>query len=163
MFLELPGGWIVVLNLVAVPAIHLGISWIFTRMDRARFRPDHWVFREVPGEAGGAVYQRIFRIRSWKDRIPDASPWFDGFAKGGLVGKDPDYLRVFIAETCRGEAAHFAQIAALLLTVVWNPWPWAAGAMALYAFASNLPCIVLQRFSRARLRRLLAARGRSGA
>lgn len=155
MWLDLPNLWIVVLNLVGIPAIHLGVSWWFTKLDRSRFDPESWLFRERPTEQGGTVYQTLFRIRNWKGLLPDAAPWFDGFAKGKLADKDPAYLRAFIAETCRGEAAHYAQIPGILLTLIWNPWPVAACVMIVYAFASNLPCLLLQRFTRARLRSFL--------
>ena len=155
MWLELPNLWIFVLNVVAIPAIHLAISWLFTRMDRSRFDPSASLYRERSWEKGGAFYQRYLRIRSWKHHLPDAGPWFRGFAKSSLRDRTPAYLRAFIVETCRGEAAHLAQTVALLLTLLWNPWPIAAGVMTAYAILSNLPCVLLQRFTRARLRRVL--------
>ena len=156
MFLELSNLWIVILNVIGIPAIHFGVSWIYTRLPQDRFSPRSFLFRARSWEEKGAIYQRIFRIRQWKGKIPDAAPWFDGFAKGSLGKKDPEYLRQFIQETCRGEAAHYAQIPAILLTLLWNPWPVAAIVMIVYAFLSNLPCILLQRFTRARMRYLLA-------
>ena len=155
MWVELPNLWIVVLNLVGIPVIHLGISWCFMKMHRSRFDPSAALYQDRTWERGGDIYQTLFRIRLWKGLLPDAAPWFDGFAKGKLKDKDPGYLRDFIAETCRGEAAHYAQIPGILLTLIWNPWPVAAGVMILYAFFSNLPCLILQRFTRARLRHLL--------
>jgi len=155
MWLELPNSLVVVLNLLAIPAIHLGVSWLFTRLPVRLFRPGSRVFRRRSFEEGGRFYHRVFRIRAWKPLLPDAAPWFDGFAKGELRGKDPAYLKAFVRETCRGEAAHYAQVPALLLTLAWNPWPVAAGVMVVYAVLSNLPCVLLQRFTRARLRHLL--------
>lgn len=160
MWLELSNLWIVILNALGIPAIHLGISWWFTKLDRDRFHPDSWLYRERSWEAGGRIYQTLFQIRRWKHLLPDAAPWFDGFAKGKLGDKNPVYLRAFIAETCRGEAAHYAQIPGILLTLIWNPWPVAAIVMIVYAFASNLPCLLLQRFTRARLRGLLEDLGK---
>lgn len=164
MWLELPNLWIVILNVLGIPAIHLGVSWGFTKLDRSWFDPASSLFREHRIEEGGTVYQTLFRVRRWKHLLPDAAPWFDGFAKGKLGDKDPAYLRAFIVETCRGEAAHYAQIPALLLTLVWNPWPVAAIVMTAYAVLSNLPCLILQRFTRARLRNYLTAltTGREG-
>ncbi|MEM9016791.1 MAG: hypothetical protein AAGC68_07235 [Verrucomicrobiota bacterium] len=156
MWLELSNLWIVILNVIAIPALHLGVSWIYTQMRRDRFKPDSFLFRERSWERGGHIYQRLFKIRKWKSRLPDAAPWFDGFAKGKLSDKDPTYLRAFITETCRGEAAHYAQIPALWLTLIWNPWPVAAIVMFVYAIVSNLPCLLLQRFTRARMREFLA-------
>ncbi len=156
MWVELSGLWIVVANVIGIPAIHLGISWIYTRMDRDRFEPSSALYLERGWERQGRLYEKFFRIRKWKHLLPDAAPWFSGFAKGKLSKRDPKFVRAFIAETCRSESAHYAQIPGILLTLIWNPWPVAAGVMIIYAFLSNLPCILLQRFTRIRMRKLLA-------
>ena len=159
MWLDLPKLWIVILNAVPIPAIHLGFSWWFTRIDRDCFDPDSWLYRVRSWEEGGKAYQTLFHIRRWKHLLPDAATWFDGFAKGELKKMDPPHLRTFVVETCRGEAAHWVQIPGLLLTLIWNPWPTAAAVMIVYAFASNFPCLLLQRFTRARLVRFLEESG----
>lgn len=155
MLVELSGIQIVVLNLVMIPIIHLSISWWFTKLPASRFEKDSFLYRKRFWELGGRIYRRFFRIHLWKNRLPDAAPWFSGVPKKNLASADPGYLRSFIAETRRGEAAHLAQIAALLITLVWNPWPAAAVAIIVYAFLSNLPCILLQRHNRIRLQRVL--------
>lgn len=154
MLIELPALWLALLNIVAIPAIHLGISWCFTRMPANWFDPDAPLFRARSWERGGAIYQSIFKIRSWKSLLPDAAPWFGGFAKGKFKEKDPQYIKDFIVETCRGEAAHNAQILGIWGTLIWNPWPVAAIVMIVYAVLSNFPCMILQRYTRARLQRL---------
>ena len=162
MLLDLSNLWIVILNVIGIPAIHLGISWIFTKMSRDRFRPESFLFRHRSWEDRGQIYQTLFRFRRCNHLLPDAAPWFDGFAIGKLSDKDPEYLRAFIAETCRGEAAHYAQIPGIWLTLIWNPWPIAALVMIVYALLSNLPCLILQRFTRARLREVARLLKRSG-
>lgn len=157
MLVELPNLWIAIANIVGIPAIHFFLSWVFTRMSRSAFNPESFLFRIRSWEDGGKWYQRWFRIRQWKHRIPDAAPWLKGFAKGSLSERDPKFMTAFIAETCRGEAAHYAQIPGILLTLIWNPWPVAAIVMIVYAVLSNLPCILLQRFTRARMTRVLGA------
>ncbi|MEM9280515.1 MAG: hypothetical protein AAGA96_01690 [Verrucomicrobiota bacterium] len=156
MWIELSNLWIVVLNLVAIPGIHFGLSWAYTRMPVHWFNPRSRWFREEAWEKEGAIYDSVFAIRKWKGLLPDAAPWFGGFAKGKLSDKDPDYIARFIIETCRGEAAHWAQVIGIWLTILWNPWPVAALVMLVYGVISNLPCLLLQRFTRARLRRLLS-------
>lgn len=155
MWVDVGKIWIVVLNVIAVPSIHLGISWWFIRISRNRFDPDSVLFRERKWERGGTFYQTVFRIRQWKRLLPDAAPWFKGFSKKNLNDKDPEYLRTFRIETCRGESAHYVQAVALLVTLVWNPWPVAALVMIVYAALSNFPCILLQRFTRCRLNHFL--------
>ena len=156
MLVDLPPWAIVVLNLISIPAIHLGVSLGFVKLPRSAFNPDSFVYRERAWERGGKLYERGFLIRSWKPLLPDAAPWFKGFAKGNLASRDKEYIRTFIVETCRGEAAHYAQIPALLLTWIWNPWPAACLVLLVYAFLSNLPCILLQRFTRIRLSGVLS-------
>jgi len=77
-----------------------------------------------------------------------------GFSKAALASTSGEYLRRFLLETCRGELVHWAVMSASLLFFLWNPW-WAGVAMVAYAVAVNLPCILVQRYNRARLARIL--------
>jgi hypothetical protein len=153
MWLELSPLWIALLNALGVPLAHFGLSWGFTRMPARWFRPTAALFRRWPGESA-AGYERVWRIKRWKHLLPDAAQWFGGFPKQHLESHDPDYLREFVVETCRGEAAHWAQAGAISAFVLWTPWPWAL-ILPLYAGMSNLPCILLQRQNRRRIERVL--------
>ena len=63
----------------------------------------------------------------------------------------------YLVETRRGELAHWAIMAAAPLFLLWNPWTiWLL--MVAYAVVANLPCIVIQRYNRARLLRILKRR-----
>ncbi|MBN2507935.1 MAG: glycosyl-4,4'-diaponeurosporenoate acyltransferase [Verrucomicrobia bacterium] len=154
MRIELPIAWVVALNVAGWPALQLGLAWLFTRLPAAWFRPGParaW-------EQGGRFYERVFKIRHWKDRLPDGARWFSGgFAKGALAGAGADYLRRFVRETWRGELCHWCALGCAPLFFLWNPW-WADGVMAGYAVAANVPCILAQRYNRARFERLLARR-----
>ena len=148
MWIELPAPWILAINLLGIPAVHLLVSWAATRLpvslfqrDRPRRRVSSW---ELP------FYERVFLIRRWKRQLPDAAPWFKGFSKGSLASTDPGYLRDFIAETRRGEFSHWIQWAVISGFVAWNPFP-ASLVIIGYAALSNLPCIVSLRHTRLRL------------
>ncbi len=154
MLFELPDLWIVILNVLGIPAIHLGISWLYTQFPRTLFNSDSALYRMRNWENGGKIYQTIFKVRKWKGLLPDAAPWFDGFAKKNLRSKNVEFLHAFKAETCRGEAAHYAQVFGILGTLAWNPGI-AAVVIGVYSILSNLPCIILQRHTRARLDHLL--------
>jgi len=153
MWIELPMLWIGLLNGLGIPLVHLGISWVFMRMPLRWFHPEAFPFACFPGE-GRTFYDRVFRVKSWKGAVPDAGPWFGGFAKKDLRATDQAFLEEFMAETCRGEAAHWAQWLLISSFVVWTPLPW-AWIILIYAPLSNLPCIVLQRQNRLRIAGIL--------
>ncbi|HRZ45979.1 MAG TPA: glycosyl-4,4'-diaponeurosporenoate acyltransferase [Candidatus Paceibacterota bacterium] len=152
MLIELSIAWIITLNVAGWLAIQLGLAWAFTKMPVDWFNPGN----TFGWERGGRFYEAVFRIKEWKNRLPDAARWFGGgFAKGALAGKQGGYLQRFIRETWRGELCHWAAIACAPVFFLWNPW-WGDSIIAAYALAANLPCILVQRYNRQRLRRLLA-------
>ena len=148
MWLELPPIWIALLNGLGIPVAHLGLSWLATRLPADWFTHDRIPFRRLPGESP-KTYERCLKIRRWKRWLPDAAPWFGGFAKRTITATDPAYFRTFIRETRRGEAAHLAQLVVISGFSLWTPWPWALVILA-WALASNLPCLALQRYNRLR-------------
>ncbi|MBM3879832.1 MAG: hypothetical protein FJ387_08950 [Verrucomicrobia bacterium] len=157
MLIELPIGWVIALNVVGWLFLQLALAWIFTRLPVAWFNPGNG----FACEASGRCYERVFRIKAWKDHLPDAARWFGGgFAKGNLAGRGPEYLRRFIRETWRGELCHWAALGCAPLFFLWNPW-WGDAIVLAYALGANGPCILVQRYNRARFQRLLARRPRS--
>jgi glycosyl-4,4'-diaponeurosporenoate acyltransferase len=152
VLIEPPIVWIVVLNVVGWLIIQLGLAWAFTRL------PVDW-FRPGPGgawEQGGRFYERVWAIKRWKDLLPDAARWFTGgFAKGKLAGANPAYYERFIRETWRGELCHWCAIGCAPIFFLWNPW-WGELIIVAYALAANLPCILVQRYNRLRIARLMS-------
>lgn len=149
MLFEPSNFWITVLNVLGIPIVHLGISWLSLKLPASWFQGT-----TMPKTSAERLYEKCFLIRKWKKYLPDAAPWFDGFSKGKLESTDPDYLREFIQETRRGEFSHWLQLIMISLFVVWNP-PVAAGIMVFYAWVSNFPCILNQRYVRIRMSRVL--------
>lgn len=156
MFIELPPIWIVTLNVLGIPLTHLVIARLSTALPSHRFKLNSPLFRTRRWEQGGKRYQTLFKVRAWKDRLPDGAKWFSGFAKGRLQSQDPSYLNQFAIETCRGESSHWWQMMAIACFVIWNPFP-ANLIIVSYAILSNLPCIIVQRHTRGRLRKTLSS------
>lgn len=159
MLIELSVLWLVVLNVLVWLIFHLGFAWAGTRLPLKGFREGSWLYRERKWEARGNFYEKRMSIRTWKDRLPDCGGIFaGGFSKAGLASTSRDYLRRFLLETCRGELVHWTVMFSSVLFLLWNPW-WAGLIMMAYGIAANLPCIVVQRYNRIRLKRVLDRMG----
>jgi glycosyl-4,4'-diaponeurosporenoate acyltransferase len=101
------------------------------------------------------VYERALRIKAWKDALPEAGSLFrGGFSKRRLHRHDRASLEQFRVETRRAEWTHWAILALSPVFFVWNPW-WLALAMLGYGVVANIPCLLVQRYNRARLARTL--------
>jgi glycosyl-4,4'-diaponeurosporenoate acyltransferase len=100
------------------------------------------------------VYRDWLAIRKWKSLLPDGAPWFGGFAKKKLLEHNSTALAQFLIETRRAEIAHWCMLGCLPVFWVWNP-PWARCVMTAYAIAANLPCILVQRYNRFALNRIV--------
>lgn len=156
---DLPTGWTILLDIVAWFVIHLGVVLALVSLPVSRFDPTARLFRARGWEAGGRLYERVFRIRAWKERLPDGADWmrYGSFPKQRLAERSTPYLERFARETCRAEMTH-------LLTMVWAPafflWNpvWVGWLMIGYALAENVPLVVAQRYNRLRIGRVLERR-----
>jgi glycosyl-4,4'-diaponeurosporenoate acyltransferase len=122
------------------------------------FKKDCRWFRIRSWEKDGRFYQRPLRIKRWRGVIPDGGGLFKGgFPKKSLESSDTGYLKIFFYETKRAELTHWLAMIPAPIFFLWNIW-WAGIIMIVYAIVANVPCIMLQRFNRARLYRVLESR-----
>lgn len=155
------------LLLLATAGLWLGWSLLVGAL--ANRLPLAWLCDPADGRTGDQrrpsprSYERWLAIRRWKPWIPDAGNALPGgIRKASLARRDPDALRRLIAETRRAELVHWALWPAWLLTALWLP-PLGVALNLLFATAFNLPCLLLQRYNRRRLQRLLSRfAGRAG-
>ncbi len=143
--LLIAGSWVV---------IHIGSGFLAHHMPLHWFQAEHPVFRSRPWEQGGDIYRRYLALDRWKQLLPEAGAMFSGgFSKRSLVNAEPAYLARFIAETRRAELSHWIAVAASIYFFFWNPLHIAIW-MPVYAIATNLPFIIVQRAVRPRLQRI---------
>lgn len=122
----------------------------------ARLQRDAGLLRLTRAERDPSFYERRLRIKRWKDVLPEAGTLFaGGFSKRHVARRDREYLERFIVETRRAELTHWLVMGATPFFFLWNPW-WLALVMAGYGLIANVPCIIIQRYNRARLSRMLA-------
>lgn len=147
--------YLLAFNVVAWPFIHLIVSKWALSFPVSSFHADSHLYRLRKWESGGKIYEDCFKVKAWKNRLPDGAAWFSGgFAKKKVASKNRDYLNVFALETCRGEWAHWVTLGFLPIFLAVNPL-WAQLVMSVYAVVFNIPCIIAQRYNRHQIQRIL--------
>lgn len=147
-------------NFLGWPLIHLAIGSVALRLPPHLFARDIWITAPRRWEGGGRLYRDWLAIRRWKSMLPDGAPWIGGFAKKKIRSRDSTYLARFLLETRRAELAHWCMLCCLPVFFLWNP-PWARLVMTAYALTANLPCILVQRYNRIALGRVVFPRPRT--
>ncbi len=128
-------------------------AWVDVVLPERFFRPERWWFRTRDWERDGEVYRGLLRIDRWKDRLPALDTWHR-FSKKRLSDANHSYLRRFVIETCRAESNHVRAVASVVLMRVWTPLDLWLTCLVI-AVAGNLPFILIQRYNRPRLQRIL--------
>lgn len=131
-----------------------------------RLLPKHWFksdrFPFRCNEKEKKLYKAL-RVKDWQNKVPDMSRVFTKLmpAKKLNAGTLADIPRM-LEETCVAEFIHVV-LSVLGLSCLWL-WPGFGGAVVtlVYILLGNVPFIIIQRYNRPRLQRLLARRGRGG-
>ena len=157
---ELPILWVVLFDALAWTFFHLAISFATVQIPRDWFVRKASLFSIHSFEQHGLLWQRLFRVKQWKQLIPDGTLIIrNGYNKRTLHGIDSPSLKEFIVESRRAEFTHWLSILPAALFFLWNPI-WAAWANVGYAVLFNGPIIIAQRYNRPRLERLVKRKHR---
>jgi len=154
--IHLPTFWTVVIDFIAWFIIHMGVVLCTIHVPSKSFDPEGWLYRARTWENSGKIYTKIFKIKKWKEYLPDGSKLlkYRGFPKRVLEGKDDLYFASFLQETCRAELTHWIIMLFAPFFFLWNK-PGVGWIMIFYALIENLPLIMAQRYNRIRLKRVL--------
>jgi glycosyl-4,4'-diaponeurosporenoate acyltransferase len=152
----LPTLWTIVIDFVIWFIIHIGVVAIMVRIPAKHFDPNHWLYRSRKWERNGNVYQEVFRIKKWKQHLPDGARVLGrlGFRKKQLNDTSAGYFEAFSIETCRAELTHWIIILFAPFFFLWN-LQGVGLFMIFYALLENVPFIIAQRYNRYRFKRLL--------
>jgi len=154
MLVHLPTAITILIDVAAWFVIHMGVSYIMARQPLTSFNNSSWLYRKRNWERNGKFYEKFFRLKSWKRKLPDGAAIFkNGFEKKHLKETNKDYLYSFIRETCRAELTHWIVFLFGPVFFIWNLW-WVGIVMILYATIANIPCVITQRYNRIRLQRI---------
>ena len=106
--------------------------------------------------------QKYLKIKSWKDKLPEAGATFDGgVSKKQLSMQSVEGVERFIYETRRAEFVHIYAPVICFLYFFFNPL-WLALLMFAICILLNLPFTLIQRYNRARCLRILSKLGKDG-
>ena len=146
--------WTVVIDFIAWFIIHMGVVLLIIHIPSKSFDPEGWLFRSRRWEKNGNIYTKIFKIRKWKEYLPDGSKLlkYKSFPKKHLDEKNGLYFNSFLQETCRAELTHWIIMLFGPLFFLWNK-PGVGLIMICYALIENLPLVVAQRYNRIRFKR----------
>ena len=154
--IELPELWTLALCFVIWPILQVSAALFCLVLPDRFFNRDSFLFKRHRWEAGGRIYERLFRVRRWKHLLPDgAAAWKRrGYQKKHIEDFSADNLRRFWVESARGELTHWLAILPFWAFGFFVP-PAVIALMLLYALAVNMPCIIVQRYNRPRVERML--------
>ena len=100
-------------------------------------------------------FKKYLLINKWKDKMPELGGFFKkGFQKRSVANGEIAQLKLFIKETRRAEIAHWLMTAGWILTTLFNPM-WAVIFNIIFAHVVNFPCLIIQRYNRVRLIKVL--------
>lgn len=146
---------LVLINIIAWGTLHFALSYLCFIIPVKFFYKNHFIFRVSEWEQNSEVWDRWFHVRQWKDHIIDGSVIVkQSFDKRKLKGAHIKILKHFSAETKRAELTHWLLILPAPLFFLWDP-AWAGWVNIVYALAANIPFIIVQRYNRGRLQRII--------
>lgn len=146
----------IIIDILAWVVFHLNIGYLSSKIPLQWLNPNRRFFQAFSWEKDGRIYDQIFHVRAWKRFIPNGSALYRGtFSIKKLLTYDPAYLERWLVESVRSEVCHWLMIMPGFLFFLWNSiiGGW---LMVLYALLNNLVPIIMQRFNRPRMRKLLA-------
>ena len=158
MIWPLPDPWAVAVSAVVWLGVSLAIGKLAVTWAPARLEQEGPVTRIRAWERDGRTWQRWVRVLRWKDALPEAGEFFGGgTSKRHLGSPNTEGLEAFRRETMRAERVHWSIMATGPVQVLWCR-PTVALGMVVFGVVFNAPFIVVQRYNRGRLDRLLLRR-----
>lgn len=125
---------------------------------RCPLNAEKFPFAAFRFEKDGKIYEKL-KIRKWQHRVPDVSRLAGCIVpKKELSGTlNARKLSQMVKETCVAELTHFVLCLCGLYIPAIVPGVWGGVLCAIYIVLGNLSFMVIQRYNRPRLKRLLAS------
>lgn len=139
-----------ILNAILWFTAHMYVSKLFLRINNTQYIDGPLKLKSFLFEDKGTVYQKLFKVKSWKDKVPEGSQFFTNtYNKRELKDNSPETIDAFLVEVNRAEITHWGILFTLPIVLLFNP-KWTYMIHTIYALATNIPFIIIQRYNRPR-------------
>lgn len=119
------------------------------------FCADHFPYKPFKFEQDGRVYNKL-KVHIWQNKVPDMSKILPQIMPPKNLGGDyKGRLPLMLQETCIAEFIHILNCFTGLYCIKLLPGISGVIIAIMYIFVFNLPFIIIQRYNRPRLQRLL--------
>jgi len=136
------------------------VTLLSTKLPERYYDYRNWLFRERKWEQSGQFYQRVFRVKSWKDRLPEISDFIKStFPKKSVKEFGSEYIEKFLLESCRAEFAHWCIILSTVIFLFYGGSE-AFACMLAVSVLLNIPFIIIQRYNRPRIILIMKHKGK---
>ncbi len=147
--------WVLTLSILFWFIFQVSAAFISKKIPNRWYSVNFFLFKERKWEQGGKFYSEVLKVRKWKSFLPDGAAIINsGYKKKNLTNYSQENLELFLVESCRAELTHFLAIIPFWFFGLFAPIEIIA-YMLIYALAINMPCIIVQRFNRPRILKLL--------
>ncbi|HKK96501.1 MAG TPA: hypothetical protein VJ916_09350 [Anaerovoracaceae bacterium] len=148
----------IAISFILWPTFQFIASRIANKLPISFYNDNNVLFKTKKWEKGGSFYQTYFRIKSWKEYMPDSSFFNKNkYAKKRITDFSDENLYRFLIESRKAELVHILSVLPF--------WVWIIISrvevmllMLLYALIANIPCIIIQRYNRPRIKEYLNRR-----
>ena len=155
-FIFLPEGLTILLFFIIWPAIQVGSAIFCLKMPDRFFKSNKGIYSSKKFEQNGKFYEKVFKVKKWKHLLPDGGALYKkkGYAKKKLTDFSDENLNKFLVESCRAELTHWLPIFFSWI-FFFITTPFIVLLMFVYSLIVNMPCILVQRYNRPRIEKLI--------
>lgn len=141
--------------------LHMICVYICHKAPDRFYNPGFNLFTIKSYEKNGKIYEDRFKIKAWKNILPDGGSINSyGFEKRRIANRSVAYFEKFIIETKRAELIHWTGILTSTIFLLIYDFPLNI-LIYLIAIIIDIPFIMIQRYNRPRLIRLVQRERRS--
>lgn len=144
--------WLIVIDFSIIAGLSIIIGAVAPRWPDRWLDTDHGPMR-IPIPRRETAF-RALGVTWMARHLPELGSVFGGQSKSSLPGRDAESLRRYLIEVRRGEWVHLLSMTTFIPLVFFNPW-WLFVLFAVIAIGGNLPFVLILRYNRLRLTRLL--------